>query len=175
MTSVAAAAYTAAILSFLSACLSIVAARSAANIGARRHLLHSDFKDISRLLWSVVAYSVQATNARSEENFDEKINKGNRAAEKLDILRIEHRITLNPMFEAIGHLNRAPIYVKNLRKERRSLRNEKVIAKATNLRRSLDKSLYQIYLKGRPPSLLLQLRLKWDSFQLRRAFEANRA
>ena len=173
------ASIVAAIFSFMSAVWSSFAAERARNIGAKRNLVESDFKEISRLLWSVVAYSVKASNAGNDLKFDEFVDLANNSAKKLEELRIQHRIILYPVFDAIGALEQTPIFVKNLRNERiaikdenaQNTRNEQIIDTANKLRFLIDRGFYSIYFKGKPPDTITRVQLSRSSKKLRKAFE----
>jgi hypothetical protein len=167
------AALVAAVVSLISAWLSQRAARHAENIGARRTLLQSDFKELSRLLWSVVAYSQMALATKSQEIFDENIKRANTSAEKLNILRIEQRIILGPLCDAIYHLTLTPKRIPHTKKDQSERRGKRIVSEATSLRAQIDEGLGIIYVRGGNLGLLFQWKLRCKCMKIRRIFESH--
>lgn len=165
------AALIAAVFSTISAWQSRLAARHSENIGARRTLLQSDFKDLSRLLWSVVAYSQRALADKTQEGFDRNIKMANESAEKLNILRIEQRIILGSLGDAIYHLSLTPKRIPHTKKDQYEKRGKLIISEATSLRAQIDEGLGIIYLRGGSLGLISQWKVRYKCRKIKWIFD----
>ena len=167
-TATLAAAGIAAAASVVGLIANVYAKSSAEMRAAHRATLHEDLATLGESLHQIMACADILLRAKSEESLKTWRARGKVAAESLKNLRPKLRYPLWGLDEGLRVLSYIPDWTDHARVNPEGAK--RLVRQADRLRRVLDNSIRRCYRKGRCPSLLERLRVRWHTARCRYLF-----
>lgn len=161
-------------LAFIAAMVSVFAAYFSASLRTKQSVVSEDLKQLSNLIYQVVALSAKAARSGDIDNFSTRIEKATKVASELDVLKRSHRYSLPFIVDPIWYLKGIPLYIAHYRNDLENKRVELLLRDATKLREKIDAALVRYFYKGIAPGMFAKWQLRRACLKLENTFKKGK-
>jgi hypothetical protein len=164
------AATVAAVTSITTLIITLASQKSAEMRVSYRQSLDKHIPELSSSIHSTIATSNILAKAKSDTSIQNWREKADKAQEKLKELRVSLCYSLWGITDEINTLTRLPDWIEHARGFPKH--EKKILNKGSKLGNEINKTIYNSYTYGRPPTKLEIFRVRFSENQLEKAYKS---